>query len=139
MQSGAPYIGYGMSVEDWAQMHRIAKDHYQKQISIPAQLKKIVTDSLQVFLYQNGMQPLNFCGRFAVILQRIAAISPDIEVIRPVPAIFLQIFPYGLMYMIGRIDILLGTVNRKQGQYCYTGEQRNERFFAFECKEVKSE
>ena len=77
--------------------------------------------------------------RFAVILQRIAAISPDIEVIRPVPAIFLQIFPYGLMYMIGRIDILLGTVNRKQGQYCYTGEQRNERFFAFECKEVKSE
>ncbi len=62
MQSGAPYIGYGMSVEDWAQMHRIAKDHYQKQISIPAQLKKIVTDSLQVFLYQNGMQPLNFCA-----------------------------------------------------------------------------
>lgn len=61
MQSGAPYIGYGMNVEDWKEIYRIAKDAYRTRNSIPTQFKKIMTDGLNVFLYQNGMQPFNLC------------------------------------------------------------------------------
>lgn len=70
MKSGAPYIGYGMDVKDWEQMYRIAGDCYHARISMPSQIKKIVTDSLHVFLYQDGMQPLNLCVAilFAVTL-----------------------------------------------------------------------
>lgn len=61
MQNGAPYIGYGMDVDDWRQMHQIAKDCYNARIPKSALFKKILTDGLNVFLYQSGMQPLNLC------------------------------------------------------------------------------
>ena len=61
MQSGAPYIGYNMSLEDWEQMHRIAKNCYQYRTLQSARLKNIVTGSLNAFLQQDGMQPLNLC------------------------------------------------------------------------------
>ena len=64
IRSGAPYIGYQMSLEDWEQMHRIAKDCYKERISIQSRLKNILTGSFNVFLYQNGMQPLNLCVAF---------------------------------------------------------------------------
>lgn len=64
IRSGAPYIGYQMSLEDWEQMHRIAKDCYQERTSVWSRLKNILTGSLNAFLYQNGMQPLNLCVAF---------------------------------------------------------------------------
>ncbi|MDE7341117.1 MAG: hypothetical protein K2N80_11285 [Lachnospiraceae bacterium] len=67
IRSGAPYIGYQMSLEDWEQMHRIAKDCYQERISIQSRLRNILTGSLNVFLYQNGMQPLSLCVAFLLL------------------------------------------------------------------------
>lgn len=61
MKNGAPYIGYQMSLTDWEQMHQIAKDCYDARISVKSRLKNILTGSLNVFLYQEGMQPLNLC------------------------------------------------------------------------------
>lgn len=61
MQNGAPYIGYNMDVEDWKQMHRIAKDCYDARTSASTTVKRILTGSINVFLYQSGMQPLNLC------------------------------------------------------------------------------
>lgn len=57
--SGAPYIGYGMSVEDWQQMHDIAKDCYLRRTDVKDRLKNIITGSITVFFYQDGMQPAN--------------------------------------------------------------------------------
>ncbi len=68
IRSGAPYIGYQMSLEDWAQMHRIAKNCYQKRVSIQSRLRNILTGSLNVFLYQNGMQPLSLCVAFLLLM-----------------------------------------------------------------------
>lgn len=67
IRSGAPYIGYQMSLEDWEQMHRIAKDCYQERTSIRSRLRNILTGSLNAFLYQNGMQPLNLCVAFLLL------------------------------------------------------------------------
>ena len=61
MKNGAPYIGYQMSLTDWEQMHQIAKDCYNARISVKSRLKNILTESAEVFLYENGMQPLNLC------------------------------------------------------------------------------
>jgi len=58
-KGGAPYIGHGMSLEDWEQMHRIAGDCYRNRTAIGSRLKNILTGSINVFLYQNGMQPMN--------------------------------------------------------------------------------
>lgn len=60
-KSGAPYIGYQMDVEDWQQMHRIAKDCYHARTSVKENLKNILTGCISVFLYQDGMQPANLC------------------------------------------------------------------------------
>lgn len=68
IRNGAPYIGYQMSLEDWEQMHRIAKDCYQERTSVRSRLKNILTGSLNVFLYQNGMQPLNLCVAFLLLM-----------------------------------------------------------------------
>lgn len=59
-RNGAPYIGYGMSVEDWKQMHDIARKCYLGRTGFTDRLKNIVTGTLTVFLYENGMQPANF-------------------------------------------------------------------------------
>lgn len=60
-KNGAPYIGYQMNLNDWEQMHQIAKDYYQARTSVKAKLKNIAVGTLSVFLYQDGMQPLNLC------------------------------------------------------------------------------
>lgn len=59
-RNGAPYIGYGMSVEDWKQMHNIAKECYLARTGIRERLKNVVIGSVTVFLYEDGMQPANF-------------------------------------------------------------------------------
>lgn len=67
IRSGAPYIGYQISLDDWEQMHQIAKNCYQERTSVRSRLKNILTGSLNVFLYQNGMQPLNLCVAFLLL------------------------------------------------------------------------
>ena len=63
-KNGAPYIGYQMSLNDWEQMHQIAKDCYLARTSVTSRLKNIAVGTLTVFLYQDGMQPLNLCAAF---------------------------------------------------------------------------
>ena len=63
-KNGAPYIGYQMSLNDWEQMHQIAKDCYLARTSVTSRLKNIAAGTLTVFLYQDGMQPLNLCTAF---------------------------------------------------------------------------
>ncbi|MCM1174481.1 MAG: hypothetical protein NC341_05445 [Blautia sp.] len=68
VRNGAPYIGYQMDLNDWEQMHRIAKDCYLERTSVGSRLKNILTGSLSVFLYQSGMQPLNLCVAFLLFM-----------------------------------------------------------------------
>ncbi len=74
--NGAPYIGYGMSVEDWKQMHDIARDCYLKRTNIRDRVKNVVVGSVAVFFYQDGMQPANMllalllCTTLVLILIR---------------------------------------------------------------------
>ena len=56
---GAPYIGCGMSADDWKQMHDIARDCYLARTNLKDRLKNIVVGSIFVFLYGDGMQPAN--------------------------------------------------------------------------------
>ena len=58
-KNGAPYIGYDMTVEDWKQMHDIARECYLKRTNMKDRIKNIVTGSVTVFFYQDGMQPAN--------------------------------------------------------------------------------
>jgi hypothetical protein len=58
-RNGAPYIGYGMDLEDWKQMHDIARECYLARTNIKDKLKNIVIGTVQVFLYNDGMQPAN--------------------------------------------------------------------------------
>ena len=67
-KSGAPYIGYQMSLSDWEQMHQIAKDCYYNRTPLKSRLKNIAAGTLTVFLYQDGMQPLNLCAAFLFLL-----------------------------------------------------------------------
>ncbi len=58
-RNGAPFIGYGMSVEDWEQMHAIAKSCFLARTSVRDRLKNIVVGSVGAFFYEDGMQPAN--------------------------------------------------------------------------------
>lgn len=67
MRNGAPYIGHNMTLQDWEDMHQIAKECYQKRNSITERLKSVPKGMITVFFYQNGMQPLNaLVGLFLV-------------------------------------------------------------------------
>lgn len=68
IRNAAPHIGYQLSLTDWKQLHQIAKDCYLERISVKERLKNILTGSLNVFFYQNGMQPLNLCVAFLLLL-----------------------------------------------------------------------
>lgn len=68
IRNGAPYIGYQLSLTDWEELHRIAKDCYQARTSVSSRLKNVLSGFLSVFLYQNGMQPLNLCIAFLLLL-----------------------------------------------------------------------
>lgn len=68
IRSAAPFIGYRLSLEDWEQLHQIAKECYLARTSVEERLKNIVTGSLNAFFYQNGMQPLNLCVAFLLLL-----------------------------------------------------------------------
>lgn len=63
-RSAAPYVGYNMSVEDWKQMHDIARECYLARTSLSSRIKNIVSGGVLVFFYQDGMQPANILALF---------------------------------------------------------------------------
>lgn len=63
-RGGSPYIGYDMSVEDWKQMHDIARKCYLARTRLSDRLKGIVTGGIFVFFYGDGMQPANILVLF---------------------------------------------------------------------------
>lgn len=66
-RSGAPYIGFGMSLEDWKQMHDIARDCYRARTNFTDRLKNIVKGGITVFLYGDGMQPANLLAALLLL------------------------------------------------------------------------
>lgn len=67
-RNGAPYIGYDMSVNDWKQMHDIARKCYLARVSMRERLKNVITGSIEVFLYEDGMQPANLLAGLLMLL-----------------------------------------------------------------------
>ncbi len=67
-RNGAPHIGYDMSVEDWKQMHDIARECYLDRTNLTDRLKNIVVGGLSVFLYEDGMQPANLLAAFLLVI-----------------------------------------------------------------------
>lgn len=67
-RSGAPYIGYGMSVSDWKQMHDIARECYLARTDFHERLKNIAIGSITAFAYEDGMQPANLLAGVLLIL-----------------------------------------------------------------------
>ena len=63
-RNAAPYIGYGMSVDDWKQMHDIARECYYARTGFADRIKNIVTGGILVFFYEDGMQPANILALF---------------------------------------------------------------------------
>lgn len=91
-QSGAPHIGYDMNVEDWRQMHDIARNCYLARTGLTARLKNIVVSLFTVFFYGDGMQPANFCAGILLLLTLALIIYH-----RNTHALFVY-----LMYLFGR-------------------------------------
>lgn len=67
-KSGAPYIGYGMSVTDWKQMHDLARRCYLARTDLSERLKNMAVSAVNVFFYQEGMQPANLLAGFLLLL-----------------------------------------------------------------------
>ena len=67
-RSGAPHIGYGMSVEDWRQMHDIARECYLARTSTLSRMKNVLTGAVSVFFYEDGMQPANLLAGLLLII-----------------------------------------------------------------------
>ncbi|MFG6336294.1 MAG: hypothetical protein K1W20_12650 [Lachnospiraceae bacterium] len=89
---GAPHIGYDMSVEDWKQMHDIARSCYLARTRLTDRLKNIVVSLFNVFFYGGGMQPANLCAGLLLLLTPILIFYH-----RSLPALFVY-----LMYLFGR-------------------------------------
>lgn len=91
-RSGAPHIGYDMSVEDWKQMHDIARSCYLARTSLKDRLKNIAVSLFNVFLYGDGMQPANlFTGLLLLLVPVLIFIHRNAR----------ALFVY-LMYLFGR-------------------------------------
>lgn len=91
-KNGAPHIGYGMSVSDWKQMHDLAKRCYLARTSLSERLKNIVVTAVNVFFYQEGMQPANLLAGLLLLLTPVL-----IFLERNASALFVY-----LMYLFGR-------------------------------------
>lgn len=91
-KSGAPHIGYDMSVTDWKQMHDIARRCYRNRVSLREKLKRMAVSSVNVFFYQEGMQPANLLTALLFLLT-LALIIRE----RNARALFVY-----LMYLFGR-------------------------------------
>ena len=91
-RSGAPHIGYDMTVDDWKQMHDIARDCYLARTDTVSRIKSVVKGSIFVFFYEDGMQPANFLALLLMIITFITIIAH-----RNFRALFVF-----LLYFIGR-------------------------------------
>lgn len=92
-RGGAPCIGYGMSVEDWRQMHDIARDCYLARTDTSSRLKNIIKGAVFVFFYEDGMQPAN-----VLVLLLMAAVLLMILIQRNYRALLVFI-----LYFTGRM------------------------------------
>lgn len=91
-RNGAPCIGYGMSVSDWEQMHRIAKKCYLARTDLKDRLKFTAVGLVNAFFYEDGMQPANLAAGLLLLL------TPALIVFqRNGQALFVY-----LMYLAGR-------------------------------------
>jgi hypothetical protein len=91
-KNGAPYIGYGMDLEDWKQMHDIARECYLARTDRSERLKSIVPGMIKAFLYTDGMQPANILAGLLLILTLILILAA-----RNYPALLVYCF-----YLFGR-------------------------------------
>lgn len=91
-KSGAPHIGYDMSVSDWKQMHDLARRCYLDRTSLKERLKSAAVSAINVFFYQDGMQPANLIAGFLLLLTPVL-----IFLERNASALFVY-----LMYLFGR-------------------------------------
>lgn len=91
-RSGAPHIGYDMSVTEWKQMHDIARQCYLTRVSLKERLKNVAVSAVNVFFYQEGMQPANLLTGLLLLLTPVL-----IFIDRNARALFVY-----LMYLFGR-------------------------------------
>ena len=91
-RSGAPHIGYDMSVTEWKQMHDIARQCYLTRVSLKERLKNVAVSAVNVFFYQEGMQPANLLTGLLLLLTPVL-----IFIDRNASALFVY-----LMYLLGR-------------------------------------
>lgn len=91
-RSGAPYIGHDMSVSDWEQMHRIARNCYLARTDVWERLKNIAIGLVSAFFYGDGMQPANLLAGLLLLLTLVLILFE-----RNGQALFVY-----LMYLFGR-------------------------------------
>ena len=91
-RSGAPHSGYDMSVTEWKQMHDIARQCYLTRVSLKERLKNVAVSAVNVFFYQEGMQPANLLTGLLLLLTPVL-----IFIDRNASALFVY-----LMYLFGR-------------------------------------
>ena len=91
-RSGAPHIGYDMSVTEWKQMHDIARQCYLTRVSLKERLKNVAVSAVNGFFYQEGMQPANLLTGLLLLLTPVL-----IFIDRNASALFVY-----LMYLLGR-------------------------------------
>lgn len=91
-RSGAPHIGYDMSVTDWKQMHDVARRCYLARTSLSERLKNMAVSAVTVFFYQAGMQPANLLAGLLLVLTPVLIFFE-----RNARALFVY-----LMYLFGR-------------------------------------
>lgn len=91
-RSGAPYIGHDMTVSDWEDMHRIARKYYLARTSLKDRLKRTVIGLVNVFFYEDGMQPANLLAGLLLLLTPVYILFE-----RNGQALFVY-----LMYLFGR-------------------------------------
>lgn len=91
-RSGAPYIGHDMTVSDWEDMHRIARKYYLARTSLKDRLKRTAIGLVNVFFYEDGMQPANLLAGLLLLLTPVYILFE-----RNGQALFVY-----LMYLFGR-------------------------------------
>ncbi len=91
-RNGAPHIGYHMSVEDWKQMHDIARSCYLARTDLKDRLKQVAVSLVTVFFYGDGMQPANLSACLLLLLTPVLILYH-----RNLHALFVY-----LMYLFGR-------------------------------------
>lgn len=91
-KNGAPHIGYDMSVSDWKQMHDLARRCYLARVGLPERLKNMAVSAVNVFFYEDGMQPANLLAGLLLLLTPVLIFSA-----RNAQALFAY-----LMYLFGR-------------------------------------